>query len=158
MSSEVSYVKHKNYQSPYIKVSLSPAALAYFTKAYADPQGQIHGGRLGPFPGLINLAAEKLPYRQYKIRKRVLVKKLTILIPDRLRHAKITEGSISALQEVLENIFKTNFYAFVDGAVATGCSESHAVQAFLDKYEISVDDWESNAARMTYRRYKGYEK
>jgi hypothetical protein len=158
MSSEVSYVIHKKYQQPFIKVSLSPAALAYFTRAYGDHEGKIHGGRFGPFPGLINLAAEKLPYRQYKLRKRILVKKLTILIPDSLRHAKVTEKSIIALQEALENIFTTNFYSFVDGAVDTGCSESHAVQSFLDKYDISVDDWECNAARMAYRRYKGYEK
>jgi hypothetical protein len=157
--SELSFLKHDKYQHAYIQVPLADKYLVFFSKNYMkDGKESIDGSNHGPFPGLVDMICEKKPYRKYRLKKRVPGKKLTIMIPKELKHSKVSEVSLLALQKSLENIFYQMFVAFIDGALACGSSESGAVKSFLDNYEIQVDDWEENAARMFYRRAKGYEK
>jgi hypothetical protein len=156
--SAINFVKFDKYEHPYIQVPLDAPQLQFFIKMYGNDKQEMDGSINGPFPGLIDMVCEKKPYRKYKLRKRVPGKKLTVLIPSRLKHSKVEENSVLILAKTLENFFREFFVSYVEGAVSCGSSESNAVQTFLDKYEISVDDWEFNAARMVYRRAKGYEK
>lgn len=154
--SEVSYQKFNKFQNPFIEVPLDDLYLHFYRKKYANDNFELDGSNNGPFPGLIDLVCEKKHYRKYKIKRRLPGKKLTILLPERLRHAKVTEDSLILLKKLLENIFKESFLFFVNGAVECGSSEGGAVHAFLDKYEIDDDLWEFNRARMIYRRAMSY--
>lgn len=156
--SEISFLKHDKYQNPYIQVPLGSPALMFYQHEYCDAKGKIHATQKSVFGGLVDLACERQPYRQYKIRKRIPGKKLVIMLPDKLKHGKVTEQSLLVLAKVLEDGFKQQFISFVDGAVNTGCSESFAVEKFLEKYKIGVEEWDFHAAKMVYRRAKGYEK
>lgn len=157
--SEVSYTKFDKYQQAYVLIPLSEAALRYYETKYCTPgTNEIDGRQNGPFGGLTNLICEKLPYRNYTIKRRIPQKKLQLHIPAALRHSKVTFESLLAAGEFLENWFEEQFIAYVDGAVDVGSSESFAVSSFLKKNKLDDDTWEFNAARMLYRRAKGYAK
>lgn len=152
--SELSFKRFDKFQNAFIMVPLSAPAIKYFTKEYGK---EIPGGRKDSFLGpVIDMAAEKKPYRKYKLRKRTPGQKVTILIPSRIKHAKIDETGIGYISMAMENGFMESFVKYVDGAVDCGSSETNAINTFLSKYNIEVEEWENNAARMQYRRLKGY--
>ncbi len=155
----VSFVKREKYQYPFVMVPLHESALLFFQAEYGTGKHKVvFASKRGILGAVVDLFAERQPYRVYKLRKRMPAKKLTIKLPEKMAHCKISEESILLLSKLLSDIFKQQFVAFVDGAVNTGCSESFAVECFLKKYAIPVDYWDFHAAKMVYRRAKGYEK
>lgn len=161
MTSFVNCIKFENYEKftgAFVKVPLSDKALKYFSQAFGGGKPVIEANLNGPFGGIISIVSEKLPYRKHTLTKRNLQKKLTIRIPNAMKFASIQESTVASLSELLESLFLQYFVSYVDGAVNCGSSETGAVDSFLLFYKIEIDEWENNAARMAYRREKGYKK
>jgi len=147
---ELNYKQLDKDKRPFVYIPLEDMVIRYFLKEFGD-KNCIHGRADGVFGGVVSLMAEKRPYRQMPLNRRLTGHKLKLILPDSYRHATITENAVLSVSCHFNMIFRINFLAFVNGAYMNGSSVNAAVKKFLDVYGIGVDEWSDDTARRFYR-------
>jgi hypothetical protein len=155
MTEELSYVLINNDEQRYIEVPVHKATRVFFQREFGHKNEFVRARMDNLLGSCLLMVTEKPLYRKVLLRKRSRECKLKVILPQEVMFGKVTAERALAVGKMLDAIYRHQFFCFVKGAVATGCSENFAVIRFLELYKINEDVWALDTAKKAWRDYKG---